>query len=126
MFVELRGGGPAKSPEQGREAMDKLLLDRRLRQVLGDGRGLRSGRRDSALVNLGGDRGPRACCRIRRAGPPPKHLGDLDRIQSQAAPPRPLIAGTMSLPVMQAAERDGELVAHPATQRPLLGEAQVV
>jgi len=29
-------GGPAQSPEERREAMHKLLLDRRLRQVLGD------------------------------------------------------------------------------------------
>ena len=30
------------------------------------------------------------------------------------------------LAMMQAAERDGELVAHPATQSSLLGEAEVV
>ena len=34
----LDRGGPAKSPEQRREAMNELLLDRRLRQILGDDR----------------------------------------------------------------------------------------
>src|SRR5436309_268534 len=31
-------GGPAKPPEQGREAMNQLLLDRGLRQILRDNR----------------------------------------------------------------------------------------
>jgi hypothetical protein len=42
------------------------------------------------------DRGLDRCVRSRPASFLPQHLGDLDRIQSNAAPPGSLIAGTMS------------------------------
>jgi hypothetical protein len=76
-------------------------------------------------VAKGGRRSGR-CLVFWKAGLAPQHLGDLDRIQSQAAPPGSLIAATVCLPVVQTAERNRELIAHLAAQRADLGEAQVV
>jgi len=41
----------------------------------------------------------------------PKPLGDLQRFEVEVSPPGHLVAGLMQLPVMPAAERNGELVA---------------
>ena len=41
----------------------------------------------------------------------PKPLGDLQRFDVEVAPPGHFIAGLVQLPVMTAAERNGELVA---------------
>lgn len=41
----------------------------------------------------------------------PKPFGDLERIDLEVLPPGHLIADLMQLPMMSAAERDGELIA---------------
>ena len=78
------------------------------------------------MTGNGGGRCPSRCVRAGKASFLSQYLGDLDQIRSKAAPPRLLIAGTMKVAMMRAAERDGELVAHPAAQRPPLGEPEIV
>jgi hypothetical protein len=56
----------------------------------------------------------------------PKPLGNWQGIDVEALPPGHLIARLMQLPMMTAAERDGELIADFETQRSGLGKAQVM
>ena len=56
----------------------------------------------------------------------PKHLGDLQRFDIEPLPPGDLIAGLMQLPVMAAAERNGELVADFEADGSGLGKAQMM
>ena len=56
----------------------------------------------------------------------PKPLGNRQGIDVEALPPGHLIAGLMQLPMMTAAEGDGELVADFETQRSGLGTPQMM
>ena len=56
----------------------------------------------------------------------PKRLGDLQRLDVEPLPPGDFIAGLMQLPVMTAAERNGELVADLEADGSGLGKAQVM
>jgi hypothetical protein len=56
----------------------------------------------------------------------PKRLGNLQGVDFQILPPGHFIAGLMQLPMMTAAERDGELVADFETKRSGLGKTQVM
>ena len=56
----------------------------------------------------------------------PKRLGDSQGIDFEILPPGHLIASLMQLPVMAAAERDGELVADFETEGSGLGKPQVM
>jgi hypothetical protein len=56
----------------------------------------------------------------------PKRVGDLKRIDVETFPPSDLIAGLMQLPMMAAAERDGELVTDFHAQSSRLSEAQMM
>src|SRR5262249_24027674 len=56
----------------------------------------------------------------------PQCAGGGKRIYCRFAPPRPFIAGPVDLTMMRATERDGELVAHFATECAQLREAQVM
>ena len=56
----------------------------------------------------------------------PKPLGDLQRLDLEVFPPGHFIACLMQLPVMTAAERDGELVADFEADGPRLSKAQVM
>ena len=56
----------------------------------------------------------------------PKSLGDRQRIDIEILPPDHLIAGLMQLPMMTAAERDGELVADFETEGSGLRKPQVM
>jgi hypothetical protein len=56
----------------------------------------------------------------------PQFLRDRSGIDSGPLPPCHFIAVTMDLAMVSAAERDGELVADLATERPALCEAEVV
>jgi hypothetical protein len=56
----------------------------------------------------------------------PKPLGNLQGVDFQILPPSHFIAGLMQLPMMTAAEGDGELVADFETQRSGLGKPQVM
>jgi hypothetical protein len=56
----------------------------------------------------------------------PQTLGNWQSIDFEILPPRHFIAGLMQLPMMPAAERDGELVAHFETERSGLGKPQMM
>ena len=56
----------------------------------------------------------------------PKPLGNIQRIDFQILPPDHFIAGLMQLPMMAAAERDGELIADFKTEGSGLGKPQVM
>ena len=56
----------------------------------------------------------------------PQPLGDLQCVDLQILPPGNLIAGLMQLPVMAAAERDGELVADFEAECARLRKPQVM
>ena len=56
----------------------------------------------------------------------PKSLGDLERVDIEGLPPDHLIAGLMQLPMMTAAERDGELVADFETEGSGLRKPQMM
>ena len=61
-----------------------------------------------------------------RAGMLPQLAGNLDRIDSCLPPPSNFVAAAVNLTMMSSAQRDGELVADLASERPALGEAQVM
>src|SRR5262249_508318 len=76
-----------------------------------------------------------ACCLVTRgdsSGPwqgrrfKPKDASSRDRIHSSFWAPRPFISAGMELTMMRATERHSELVAHFATERTSLREAQMV
>jgi hypothetical protein len=76
----------------------------------------RSARLITRRINIGRDRdGLGLLCLDRRRRVRvclrPKSLGDRERCDLEALPPGLLIACMMQLPVMAAAQRDGELVA---------------
>ena len=56
----------------------------------------------------------------------PQLTGRKGRVKPCAAPPRSFITMTMDLAMMSTAERHGKLVADLASERPALGEAQVM
>ena len=56
----------------------------------------------------------------------PKPLGSLKRVHLEVLPPGCLIAGLVHLPVMAAAERDGELIADFEAQGSGLGKPQMM
>ena len=56
----------------------------------------------------------------------PKSLGNRQWIDTQIIPPVDFLASLMELPMMDTAERNGELVADLEPQRPGLGKAQVM
>ena len=62
----------------------------------------------------------------RRPAVVPEPLCNLQRLDLKIFPPDDFVAGLMQLPMMTAAERDGELVADFQTQRSGLGKSQVV
>jgi hypothetical protein len=55
-----------------------------------------------------------------------KLAGDREWVDPSRLPPQRLVAGAVELAVVQAAERNGELVADLASKGELLGEAHVV
>jgi hypothetical protein len=56
----------------------------------------------------------------------PEVLGNLERINSAVLPPDRFVAHTMQFPVMTAAERDREFIAHLETDRSRLGKSEMV
>ena len=56
----------------------------------------------------------------------PKLLGNLERVDLEVLPPCHFIAGLMQLPMMTAAERDGEFVANFEAEGSGLGEPQMM
>ena len=56
----------------------------------------------------------------------PEPERDWKRIDVELLPPRGLITGAMQLAVMDSANRDGELVAHPVSKRTRLGKREVM
>ena len=56
----------------------------------------------------------------------PELAGDLDRVDPRRRPPDPLVAGAMDCAMMRATERDGELIAHFAAERPWLEVAKMM
>ena len=56
----------------------------------------------------------------------PKLPGDLQRFDVEVSPPGHLIAGLMQLPVMTAAEGNGELVADFKADGSWLGKPQMM
>ena len=64
--------------------------------------------------------------RIIEPGLPPEMAGDLDRVDAGRRPPGLLIASAMDRAMMRAAERNGELVAHFAAERPRLQVAKMM
>ena len=64
--------------------------------------------------------------RIIEPGLSPKLTGDLDGVDAGCLPPGPLVAGAMDRAVMRAAERDGELIAGLAAERPRLQVAEMM
>ena len=56
----------------------------------------------------------------------PEVSGDLQRFDFEVIPPRQFIAGLMQLPMMTAAERNGELVADFKADGSGLGKPQVM
>ena len=64
--------------------------------------------------------------RIIEPGLPPELTGDLDGVDAGRRPPGLLIAGAMDRAMMRAAERDGELIAHFAAERPRLQVAKMM
>src|SRR5262249_6640568 len=63
---------------------------------------------------------------IIESGLSPELTGDLNGVDAGGLPPRLLVAGAMDRPVMRAAERDGEFIAHFATERPWLQVAKMM
>ena len=55
-----------------------------------------------------------------------KHARDAERINPLASPPRGFIAAAMEFAVVEAAHRNGELVAHFAAQSFTLREAKMM
>ena len=64
--------------------------------------------------------------RIIEPGLSPELTGDLDGVDAGRLPPGLLVAGAMDRAVMRAAERDGELIAHFAAERPRLQVAKMM
>ena len=58
--------------------------------------------------------------RIIEPGLSPKLTGDFDGVDPGRRPPGLLIAGAMDRVMVRAAERNGELIAHFAAERPRL------
>src|SRR5262249_58940108 len=56
----------------------------------------------------------------------PEALGNLEWIDSPVLPPDQFVAHTMQLPVMTAAERDREFIAHLETDRSRLGKSEMM
>jgi len=56
----------------------------------------------------------------------PEALGNLEWIDSPVLPPGHFVACTMQLPVMTAAKRDREFIAHLETDRSRLGKSEMV
>ena len=56
----------------------------------------------------------------------PKPAGNLDRVDAGLLPPCALIAGTVSRPMMDSAQRSNEFVAHFSAERSRLHEAKMV
>src|SRR5262245_31731455 len=64
--------------------------------------------------------------RIIEPGLSPKLTGDFDGVDPGCDPPGLLIAGAMDRAMMRAAERDGELIAGLAAERPRLQVAEMM
>ena len=64
--------------------------------------------------------------RIIEPGLPPELTGDFDGVDPRRRPPGLLIAGAMDRAMMRAAERNGELIAHLAAERPRLQVAEMM
>jgi hypothetical protein len=64
--------------------------------------------------------------RIIEPGLPPELTGDFDGVDPRRRPPGLLIAGAMDRAMMRAAERNGELIAHFAAERPRLEVAEMM
>src|SRR5262249_21645690 len=64
--------------------------------------------------------------RILEPGLSPELPGDLDGVDAGGLPPGLLVAGAMDGAMMRAAERDGELVARFAAERPRLQVAKMM
>src|SRR6266487_6211577 len=77
--------------------------------------------RRSNRLNTGRRRG-----RARRSGADPEFSSYPDGIDSKFRPPPRFVPGAVEVAVVNATERDRELVAHLAAERAGLGEAQVV
>jgi hypothetical protein len=56
----------------------------------------------------------------------PKLERHRERIDVEPAPPRDLVTRAMKLPVVDAADRDGELVAYSASECTRLGKSEVM
>jgi hypothetical protein len=56
----------------------------------------------------------------------PEQTRDLDGVDARRRPPGLFVAGAMNRAVMRAAERDGELIAHFAAERPWLEVAKMM
>ena len=56
----------------------------------------------------------------------PQHAGGDGRINPSAPPPCGFVAAAVDLAMMPAAQRDGELIADLAAERPALGKSQVM
>ena len=56
----------------------------------------------------------------------PKRAGCCGGIEASLLPPSGFVADAVHLAMVSAAQRDGELIADLAPERPALGEAQVV
>jgi hypothetical protein len=56
----------------------------------------------------------------------PEALGNLKRIDSAVLPPGHLVASAMHFPVVTAAERDREFIAHFEANRSRLGKSEMV
>jgi len=56
----------------------------------------------------------------------PEVMSDLDGVDAGRLPPGLLVGGAMNRAVMRAAERDGELIAHFAAERPRLQVAKMM
>jgi len=56
----------------------------------------------------------------------PQSAGGSQRIDAGSLPPHRFVATTMGLAVMAATERHGEVIAHLAAKRRMLGKAQMM
>ena len=56
----------------------------------------------------------------------PQRTRGASRIEPELVPPRCFVAMMMELAMMSSAQGDGELVAHPAPERAVLGKAQMM
>ena len=56
----------------------------------------------------------------------PELLGNEARINAERLPPRSLVPAVVEIAMVRAAERDSELVAHLAPERPRLSKAEVM